>query len=70
MVFTPEALSDDERFDWLRLIRSENISPITFFRLLHHFGNARAALDAIPEMSVRGGRKKAIRIVGRDLAGG
>ena len=41
MNFAPRALSDAERCDWLRLIRSQNVGPITFFRLMQHFGGAR-----------------------------
>ena len=32
------ALSRDDKRDWLRLVRSENVGPITFFRLLGRFG--------------------------------
>lgn len=59
---TDRKLSDAERHDWLRLIRSENVGPRTFFRLLEHFGSAAAALDGAPELSRRGGRKRVIRI--------
>ena len=48
-------LSDDERLDRLRLIRSENVGPITFRRLLSRFGTAAAALRALPELARRGG---------------
>lgn len=41
-------LSDKERGDWLRLIRTPNIGPITFFQLLERFGDASAAIDALP----------------------
>lgn len=50
------ALTDAERRDWLRLIRSERVGPITFFQLLKRFGSAAAALDALPELARRGGR--------------
>lgn len=50
-------LSEAERIDWLRLIRSENIGPRTFVDLLSHCGSAREALDRLPELSRRGGRK-------------
>ena len=56
----PRALTDIERRDWLRLIRSENVGPITFFHLLRRFGSAAAALDALPELSRRGGRARAL----------
>ncbi|MBT7138082.1 MAG: DNA-protecting protein DprA, partial [Rhodospirillaceae bacterium] len=54
-------LAQDERLDWLRLIRSENVGPITFFKLLERFGAARAALDALPGLARKGG-KKSIKI--------
>jgi DNA processing protein len=49
------ALSDGEKLDWLRLIRTENVGPITFRELIAHFGSAAAALEAIPELRRRGG---------------
>ncbi|HEX8574240.1 MAG TPA: DNA-processing protein DprA [Allosphingosinicella sp.] len=39
----------------LRLIRSENIGPITYFQLIARFGSAAAALEAIPDLAARGG---------------
>ena len=57
-----QALTDDERVGWLRLIRSENVGPVTFWHLLRHFGSAAAALDALPELSRRGGRANPVRI--------
>ncbi len=59
-------LTDDERVAWLRLIRSENIGPVTFRELIRHFGGARAALDAVPKLAERGGRK--VRIASKDEA--
>jgi len=58
----PRPLSAAERLDWLRLIRSENVGPITFFQLLQRFGDARSALAALPELARRGGRVKPIRV--------
>jgi DNA processing protein len=48
-------LTDEERLDWLRLIRSQNVGPRTFRTLLNHFGDARAALEALPALARRGG---------------
>ena len=59
------SLTHDERVDWLRLIRSENVGPITFFQLLRHYGSAADAIAAIPELARRGGRRKAIRVCPR-----
>ena len=56
------ALSTAERLDWLRLIRSENVGPRTFNRLLERFGSAAAALDALPDLAKRGGLRRAVAI--------
>lgn len=50
-------LTPSEKRDWLRLSRTENVGPITFRQLLRRFGSARAALDALPQMAARGGKK-------------
>jgi len=44
-----------EAFDRLRLIRSENIGPVTYRHLIRRFGSAAQALDAIPALAARGG---------------
>src|SRR5208282_2391874 len=59
-------LTDDERFDWLRLIRSENVGPRTFLALMRNFGSAGAALDALPDLARRGGASRPIRVASRD----
>jgi DNA processing protein len=59
-------LSDDERFDWLRLIRSENVGPRTFRALLDRCGGAAAALAALPELARRGGAGRPIRVADAD----
>ncbi len=61
-------LTDEQRLDWLRLIRSENVGPRTFRALLNHCGGARAALDALPELARRGGAAAPARICPRDAA--
>ena len=48
-------LTDEQRLDWLRLIRSQNVGPRTFRALINHFGGARAALEALPSLARRGG---------------
>ena len=63
-----QPLSDAEKFDWLRLIRSERVGPVTFFRLLAHFGSAAAALDGLPRLAQRGGKTNDIRICPADTA--
>ncbi|HZH25979.1 MAG TPA: DNA-processing protein DprA [Azospirillaceae bacterium] len=49
-------LTDEQRLDWLRLIRSENVGPRTFRALVNQYGGAAAALDALPDLARRGGR--------------
>ena len=66
-------LTDAQRFDWLRLIRSENVGPRTFRALINHSGGAKAALEALPELARKGGARRDIRIssaedVERELA--
>ncbi len=58
-------LTDAERIDWLRLIRTENVGPITFHRLLDQYGSARKAIEALPELARRGGRIKPLKIAAR-----
>lgn len=50
-----------EKLHWLRLTRTDNVGPITFYRLLENFGSAGAALEALPEMAKRGGRSKPLK---------
>ena len=49
-------LTDEQRLDWLRLIRSENVGPRTFRALINQYGGAAAALEALPDLARRGGR--------------
>jgi DNA processing protein len=61
---TPQTtqLTDAERIDRLRLIRSDNIGPRTFRSLLQHFGSAKAALERLPDLARRGGASRPQRI--------
>lgn len=56
-----EPLSEAEKLSWLRLSRTDNVGPITFYRLLERFGSASEALEALPELSKRGGRSKPLK---------
>ena len=49
-------LDDRQLFDWLRLIRSENVGPRTFLTLVNRFGGASAALKALPDLAAQRGR--------------
>jgi DNA processing protein len=50
-------MHENERRAWLRLARTENVGPVTFRNLIARFGNASAALDALPRLASRGGGK-------------
>ena len=50
-------LSQEEAFARIRLLRSPNIGPISYAQLLRRFGDAQAALEALPDLAARGGAK-------------
>lgn len=52
-------ITDEERFNRLRLLRSDNIGAITWHRLVERFGSATASLDALPDLRRRGGSGEA-----------
>lgn len=52
----PRKLSFAERRDWLRLIRTQNVGPVSFRDLINRYGDAASALDALPSLI----RKKSI----------
>src|SRR5262247_1477854 len=63
-------LSDTERLNRLRLIRSDNIGPRTFAALIRHCGDAASALERLPELARRGGAARSGRICSEDDARG
>ena len=50
-------LTDAQRLDWLRLIRTEGVGPRTFRTLVNRFGGAAAALEAMPDLGRRQGKR-------------
>lgn len=69
--FTPAPLpvaklEPEQRLACIRLIRSDNVGPVTFRELINHYGGAVQALDALPELARRGGRT--LRICPQDRA--
>ena len=52
----PATLTQDEAFARIRLLRSPNVGPVSYRQLLIRFGNAVAALEALPDLAARGGR--------------
>ena len=61
-------LTEADRIDRLRLIRSDNVGPRTFRSLVDHFGTARAALERLPDTARRGGASRSARICSADEA--
>jgi len=61
-------LSERERLDWLQLIRTDSIGPITFRRLIAKYGDAAEALHALPSLARSAGRKSPLRLASRDAA--
>src|ERR1700710_1285456 len=64
----PFRLTDADRIDGLRLIRSDNVGPRTFNSLLNHFGDARTALERLPDLARRGGAARSGRICSEEEA--
>ncbi|MFM5917104.1 MAG: DNA-processing protein DprA [Novosphingobium sp.] len=48
-------LSQDEAFARIRLLRSPNVGPVSFRQLLRRFGDAGAAIAALPDLVSRKG---------------
>ena len=61
-------LTDAQRIDWLRLIRSDNVGPRTFRSLINHFGSAQTALERLPDLARRGGANRPGRICSEEDA--
>lgn len=57
-----------ERLACLRLIRTENVGPVTFREIINHCGGAERALAALPDLTRRGGRRSPVQIYPRDRA--
>lgn len=55
-------MTPGERLAWLRLSRTENIGPITFYKLLERYGSAEEAIRAIPDLARRGGRLNGLKV--------
>ncbi|MTJ81049.1 MAG: DNA-protecting protein DprA [Telmatospirillum sp.] len=62
MAHSDLTLSETDRRDRLRLFRSENGGPATFFKLLDRFGTASKALEMLPDLARRGGIRHGIAI--------
>lgn len=54
----PRAFTEQDRFDCLRLARSEQVGTANYRRLIHRFGSAGEALARLPDLAKRGGRMR------------
>ncbi|WP_338465975.1 DNA-processing protein DprA [Novosphingobium sp. ZN18A2] len=54
---TAKALSREEAFARIRLLRSPNVGPVSYAQLLRRFGSAVEAVAALPDLARRGGRR-------------
>lgn len=63
-----QRLSDAEKLDWLQLIRTRNIGPITFHRLTAKYRTASDAIKALPDLSRKAGRRMPLRASDRASA--
>ena len=63
-----EPLSEEERLNWLRLSKSENVGPSTFKTLLKRYHSASEALRALPELTRKGGLGRPPRLYPRERA--
>lgn len=55
-------LSDRQRIDWLRLIRTDNVGPATFRDLINRYGSAANAIEMLPELALNGWPMRPIRV--------
>ncbi len=55
-------VSTQEKIDWIRLTRSENIGRSLFFNLIKIFGSVQEALDKVVDFAKQGGLGRSIKL--------
>lgn len=60
-------MTQAERLARLRLIRTPHVGPVSWHHLMQRFGSGEAALEALPDLALRGGAGKA-RIASAEVA--
>jgi DNA processing protein len=58
----------EKRLDWLQLIRTETIGPVTARRLAERYGSPKGALAALPDLARAAGRARPLRAASRGEA--
>lgn len=71
---TWQATSEEERLAWLRLVRTERIGPVSFFKLIRRYDSAVEALEHVPDLARRAGgaalKPAGLAAIERELAAG
>ncbi len=70
MIRRDPPFTDRDRLDWLRLARTEGVGPVTFRELLRRFGSAGRALEALPDLARRAGRRRPLKPCPAGIAAG
>lgn len=55
-------MKTNQKLNWLRLARSENIGKSTFFRLIEIFGSVENALERVEDFAASGGLRRKIKV--------
>lgn len=63
-----QKLSEKDQIDWLRLARTHNVGPKTFFKILSLFNSLEEAINNIPHFARKGGSKKPVQALAPELA--
>ncbi len=67
-MFQKNVVPHQERLNWLRLCRSQNVGSKTFISLIKIYGTATDALGHIQELAIRGGSVKEFIVPTEDTA--
>ncbi len=67
-ILKEQSNSKKEIIDWLQLSRSENIGPITFFKILERFGSVENALINFDEFANLSQNSQKIKLCDRSIA--
>ena len=63
-----QKLSEKDQVNWLRLARTHNIGPKTFFKILSLFNSLEEAINNVPHFARMGGAKKPVQALAPELA--
>ena len=55
-------ISEDEKNARIRLYRSQNVGPITYRNLLRRYKTAQTAIERLPQLALKGGRRSPLEV--------